>query len=497
MKFSIVHEDDKHFKIHNPKDGTHFVVAKKGLSPEFIEKAQKLCGGGPVMMNKGGDVPDALSLDDPIEDDIAAVPTTVTPSADEAPAAAAPYPADAFNINTVIPSPVEGDGMAPLPQPQAQTISGGHDGTIQPSVHSAATSLPDLTTNYLTKAADAEKNALLGIAGAKKTEASANEKTLANQVELQQAAFKQMQDAHAQVDAENKPLRESIMNGKVDPNRYWNSKSTGSKISATIGLILGGIGSGLTRSPNAALEVMQKGIERDVQAQRDDLGKKQTLYSMNLDRYKNADAAYAATMLNSGNIAKTQIEMAAQRSGSQQAILQAQAAGAAIDMKLAPLQQQLAVQKMSMQNADPVGRQIRVLVPEKEHAAAFKELGAAKDVNTLRNDALGAFDQVAAMPGYGLLSPNDAYAAKNTYMGKMVKLLEGRYNHEAAENLASAMWPGKTDLKSTVTNKRSRLNSLLAVPATPLLSAYGIKPAYDGIYDERGNAKFKEGKPKL
>lgn len=493
MKYQIIHEDDKHFKIHNPKDGSHFVVAKNGLSKDFIEKAQKLCGGGPVKMSEGGEVPSALSLDEPAMD-IAAVPTAFTPT--QTPSAEPAIAPGAFDLNSVIPKPVEGDGMAPLAAP-AQTS----EMPIQPSQGqqpqgAQVSQVPN--GDYLDQAISTEKNSLMNIAGAKLQEGKTNEKTLDNLAQQQAQAHADLVKAHDEVEAENAPLRKSILETKVDPNRLWHNASTGNKVMASIGLILGGIGAGLTKGPNAALDVMQKNIDRDIQAQKDDLGKKQTLYSMNLDKYKNADAAYAATMLNYGTTAKTMIERAAAKSGSQQAIAQGQAAGAQIDLHMAPLKLELAIKKISMQNADPVGRQIRIFIPEKHQEAAIKELTEAKEHNVLRSDSLSAFDEVANMKGYGILSPNDAAAAKNTFMGKMIKVLEGRYNHEAAENLAEAVWPKKTDFASTVENKRRRLNALLGgPPKTDLLNSYGIKPDLGGQFDLQGNKRFTEGKPKL
>ena len=54
----------------------------------------------------------------------------------------------------------------------------------------------------------------------------------------------------------------------IDPDRFWNDKSTGQKVMATIGLILGGIGSGLTGQPNAALQVLQNQIDKDIESQK-------------------------------------------------------------------------------------------------------------------------------------------------------------------------------------------------------------------------------------
>lgn len=80
--------------------------------------------------------------------------------------------------------------------------------------------------------------------------------------------------AKAMVDAENrdKALMAKINAAaaeQIDPDRWWNSKSTGGKILAGIGMVLGGAGGGLQGTGrNPALEVMNKAIDDDMAAQR-------------------------------------------------------------------------------------------------------------------------------------------------------------------------------------------------------------------------------------
>lgn len=77
----------------------------------------------------------------------------------------------------------------------------------------------------------------------------------------------------AQVDAERRDneIRQMIQDARkqqVDPDRWWNNKSTGGKVLAGIGLILGGFGGGLARTGrNPAMDVMNKAIDDDIKAQ--------------------------------------------------------------------------------------------------------------------------------------------------------------------------------------------------------------------------------------
>lgn len=499
-KYQIIHEDDKHFKIHNPKDGTHFVVAKKGLSAEFIQKAQKLCGGGYVKMSEGGEV-NAPSADLPVQDGLdLSVPTSVTPTAPTQ----APSPDDLVNKFESDQVARETNQNPSMVDPNYQG-GGGSEMPIDTSP-APSSAQPQGTLDQRSDSLDAiaknEKGALYGMAKAKQTEGNAIAKIADDQAAQAKAAFDQQQQAHADVEKENAPLREGILNQKIDPNRLWNNASTGQKISASIGLILGGIGAGLTKGPNSALEVMQKSIDRDVQSQRDELGKKQTLYSMNMDRYKNADAAYSATMLNLATVAKTQIEAAAARSGSQQAMSQAQLAGAQIDERIAPLKQQLAIQKMSMQNADPVGRQVRILVPEKEQPAVYSELEKSQNAVKIKDSLMREFqkaDSENTVMGRAMhfgFSPQ-SIANMKAMVVPLLKDEAGRVTEPELERVDGFL-PTPGDSRAKIDEKRKGLMEFItAKEATPRASSYGIKPAGGGRFDDQGKSRFTEGKPKL
>ena len=55
--------------------------------------------------------------------------------------------------------------------------------------------------------------------------------------------------------------------GKINPNQLWENSDFGSKASALIGVVLGGIGAAYTGGPNQALGVVQKQIDRNIDAQ--------------------------------------------------------------------------------------------------------------------------------------------------------------------------------------------------------------------------------------
>jgi hypothetical protein len=81
-------------------------------------------------------------------------------------------------------------------------------------------------------------------------------------------------------------MTDELKNFTVDPKRLWNEASTPAKISAAIGLFLGGLAEPYV-GKNAALDIINTAIDRDIAAQRDrftalqgGLGAEQSLYSM-------------------------------------------------------------------------------------------------------------------------------------------------------------------------------------------------------------------------
>ena len=84
---------------------------------------------------------------------------------------------------------------------------------------------------------------------------------------------------------EGKAIADDYLTKQVDPEHYWSSLSTPAKISTNIGLILGGIGAGLTRGENLAYKMLQANIDRDMAAQKAEMGKKENLLQFNMKQH--------------------------------------------------------------------------------------------------------------------------------------------------------------------------------------------------------------------
>jgi hypothetical protein len=82
---------------------------------------------------------------------------------------------------------------------------------------------------------------------------------------------------------ERQMLMQEVQNGQVDPQRFVKNMSTGDKIMASIGLILGGMGSGMSGQPNLAAQMLEKNIDNDVYAQRVNMENRNNLLKMNYE----------------------------------------------------------------------------------------------------------------------------------------------------------------------------------------------------------------------
>jgi hypothetical protein len=175
--------------------------------------------------------------------------------------------------------------------------------------------------------------------------------------EQQAATYQQLQtDLNAGNKEHNKKLEElyskqtafekAAADSKVNPDRYWQNASVPGKISASIGLILGGIGSGLTGTENAALKIINQTIDNDIEAQKKNIDQANNLYRMNLDAIKNEKEAYNVTKAQMIGVAELKLKEQMARTSSQEAIAQGKIALGKLQLAKQQLLQQTALDQV-------------------------------------------------------------------------------------------------------------------------------------------------------
>lgn len=227
--------------------------------------------------------------------------------------------------------------------------------------------------------------------------------------EVQNQVKVREQDRDAAVD--------DYMKSKVDPNRHWKNMGTGGQVFAALAVALNGFGNGLTgRAGNDALGIIQHAIDRDIEAQKIELGKKKDAVDMannsvayfndklgSLDRAEQAAQLVhwqrAERML--GQMAKTADGgpngMIAQRAKEQQALIQGKVAEmranwAALEADRITTQTQTQSAFAMPGMMDPKNRERYVngvgLARRPESAEKVSEIWGANEANKAGIDAL-------------------------------------------------------------------------------------------------------------
>jgi hypothetical protein len=107
---------------------------------------------------------------------------------------------------------------------------------------------------------------------------------------------------------------------------------------------------------NRALGIIQDAVNKDIDSQKADLGKKQNMLSINMAKYNNLQDAAAATKAQLLSITQAQINQSAAKMGSKQALAAAQVANAQIDLQKAQLINQISTSQVAAQKmAAPQG----------------------------------------------------------------------------------------------------------------------------------------------
>lgn len=216
----------------------------------------------------------------------------------------------------------------PEPEAPAEGVEGA-SGTAEAPAPAPAQPSGMSAADAMDKSGDYTKSMLAGLnmqqagaetaAKAQMSAADAQARALNEGIKQQRTLMAHAQDIDAKADMAHNDLMKAVQDQKIDPNHYLGSMSTGQKIATTIGLLLGGIGSGLTGQPNLAAKFMDDQINNDIKAQESMLGKKVTLLTANMNMFKDKRAAVAATSAMMNGMVGQQLQLAAAKAQSPEA----------------------------------------------------------------------------------------------------------------------------------------------------------------------------------
>ncbi len=515
-KFKLMKEDADSYHLQHPK-GRTLQVLKGGLSEKAHSQIKKLksesasgfAKGGeitveqekePIVIDMGGDrapASDAAPQKDPygrsaeaIEGDLkqakkVALDKEELQGEEEMAGLEAQESLDANKamIDKRALTQTSGHEAAPInPQieniaPQAPMANAGQP--LAPAPQAPANPMQAYNPeNALTQEQNAIRSAAKAEAESGKKQAQAYDEF--NNKLSQMQTPQQITDAYK---AKDDSLMKAYMEEKINPERYWENKSTGSKVLAGIGMVLSGIGSGLTGQSNMAMDNIHRAIDADIEAQKNQQGKTKTLWEMNQKALGNDIAANLATQNQLLTGVQARVKMAEAQAMGPMAQAKAQQMIAEIEQKKMANRIKMTAIQMGKNggaaNSDPAPL-VQVLVPPEHQKEVFKEIQTAQNTRHMAQSINEAFEQAvkentALKTGFGLIrTPGSVYALHQA-MQPTFQDLEGTVRQAAMDNTFKNITPAPGDSEYTISQKRKAKDEYLqSKAAAPTAKGFGI-----------------------
>lgn len=485
---SLIKEHPDHFLIHDAKDNKAFQVAKKGLHPAtqmHVLRMKKYSDGGEIKkMADGTDKEDWQSQHPNWSDDH-------KNWGDQPGAEDDPQFSQSLKAMPNVPPPMPDGPMSQMTPDQAAvppaqqvqapqgTQSGANMNGQQGNQQGMPNGFPSSPQGYPTlgefnnleqQGARAINQQTQGQIGQNFEQA----KSMRDSQALEQEYMAHSQRVLDNYQQQNDRLMNDVSNGKIDPDKYWENHS---RMGAAFAVLLGGIGAGLQHSTqNTAMDVIQNGINRSIDAQKAELGKKENLLSNNLKVQGNLQQAQAATMLQMRAMAQGKLAQIAMETGDP--VLQAQAQQRIVQMKMGdiPIKQQLAQYQTQMHMRDMLSKSdtremdpaklVPYVVANDRQAKVYDEIKDAQNINSIAKPSLAAFDQAAqeVRPASGGLGtsltafvPGMESPGQKAWRGMAnttVKEVEGTARQAAFKSLEDNYKPQAWDNDDTIKSKR-------------------------------------------
>lgn len=496
-KFKLKSKDDKIATLMHP-DGHEFRVAIHALHPENRKNLENLAPHEPVnnMAPKSPKMADGGKVDyEPIQDDTKvdyeavddepkqpvdyeSIPEEPKKYADggEADDSAPSDNSDEAPVTVNVNNPEPGAGPQGIVPEQPATpmqAAASQEAAVTNAQQTGQAPTPAKPLDQQPSVMGGYKETEAGIYNTAKAEA-AQAQVQAQQAKINAGAHQQLADEyHGNVKDINDEIdntMQDIRDQHINPNHYLGSKDTGQKIATGIGLILGGMGAGLTGGSNQALDFLNRNIDRDIEAQKANLGKSETLLSANMKRFQNATQATDMTRVIMTAHAADQMQQKALETQSPIIKARAQQMAGQLQMQNAPIIQQMAMRQMllnpnsNLQGQDPA-KLVPYVVPPAHQAKAFSEIERAENTRKAASEILKNYDEVTrqyqAAGGLGrvvgaIYHPRELDALQGL-LGSTVTDLTGSARQAEFENIKNSYHPRVTDTEHGAAVRRQGL----------------------------------------
>lgn len=435
--FSLLKEDDESYHLKHPS-GKKLVVSKKGMTEKahgaisMLKKPQNLDDGGPV-------APQSYNIEG------------------EQFTGPAPAPADGMTGGTTSDLDLGPAPSSPQPASTGVPASAGPDPLVQKELD---------TEDLLNK----QQKDLKDLAGAEGAEGNQKAAAYADFL-AKQSQLKTPNEIVDENKAKDDALMKAYADDKLDPNRYLHSMSTGNKVSAGIGMILGSIGSAQTGQPNYAWQKMQSAINNDIDAQKNDQSRTMNLWKMNREALGDDMKANLATQNQLLTGVQAKVMKASALAQGPQAKFKAQQMIDQIEqqkiqnrMRLGLLQQGQQPGGGNLMSVDPA-QLVPSMVPADQQKQVYTEIGQAQAAVKNRQALLENFEKanqensILGRAGrLGFTPPS--IKSLNALADPLIHDNEGRIN-ELEQQHIQALWPSPGDQAATVKAKRQALENFI------------------------------------
>lgn len=295
---------------------------------------------------------------------------------------------------------------------------------------------------------------------------------------MQDAATKSAQQRDNEVKAQVAQLQAS----KIDPDHWWNERSTGQKIAATLGMALGAFGSSMPHTSgggkNYAWDMIQKHIDGDISAQEKNLTNKWNGLTKGMELNKSEDARNQFMVDQKQRLKLDALEKFKSTLG----VYDAETTDAESQVKIEQLRQQAVkeqegifqqgekdrfswLQKAAAGQAaanaaahDPLAG-----IPPKERTEAMKEFKSAQDYA----NATAALDD-AKKKG----DRREMELATSRLLG--LGGVKGKENIDSAKQVGS--FARELPFTDSAADRANQVTAGVSAPSTPTLDRYGIRP---------------------
>jgi len=331
------------------------------------------------------------------------------------------------------------------------------------------------------------------------------------------------QDLNANNDAYNALIKkqqlsdakysELIANGKLNPDRFYDNQGLGQKLSMGIGLLLGGISSGITGKSNPALDMLNNAINRDIEAQKTNSSTDMNLWKMNHESLKDAQAATLQTRNQILEHAKIKMDelmgnapgaMAQQKAAALKTQIEAEQMQNQFAIGRSQLMQRLFHEQNTAGNGSPTGALsqrdpgslVPLIVPSDQQKAAFGEIKDRQTIAANGPKIMAAFDQ--ANKDLSLMSADINPPSVDQLHQLIMPLfdsLDGTVRQAAMDETFKNITPRRTDItQNRVDTRRQGLQDwLTSKKAAPISRSFGIDlDKYQSTAPQIGGQTFKK-----